>query len=457
MFVEKNPQMMPPHNTEAERAVLDLILMHANEGNNATFEKVAAIIQPSDFYHYAYQVVFEVMCKIVSRGGAPDHIAVGDELARMDLDKKVENAIYDLGGVTRTKKSILYYAKTIKEMSLCRSMEQNHADVVALAHQGKYDEAQELVAKFAYEERLRVDGDGLQPTRSLSAGFMARLDALHAHKRKITGVPTGFRDLDRMTGGLQKSDLIVLAARPGIGKSSMAASIARHAALAHAKTIALFSLEMSKEQVYQRFIAMGAEVDQQHLRTGWIEDDEWERIIEEMQRLDEASIYIDDTAGITCLEMRQRLRDLAIMGQPPDLIIVDYLQLMRPQNSEKKENRVQAIGEISGDLKGLARELNVPVLALAQLSRAVESRQSKVPQLSDLRESGAIENDADIVMFIYRDEVYNPDSERRGQADIIVAKHRNGPDGEVVVCFKKSHTAFEDIERAEPEEDTEDE
>src|SRR5437667_9441742 len=275
---------------------------------------------------------------------------------------------------------------------------------------------------------------------------MNKLDQLHEHRGTIGGVPTGFTDLDRLTGGLQKSDLIILASRPGIGKTSLALSLAHNAALKYYTSIAVFSLEMSKDQLAQRLLSMDAGIDQQRLRTGRIEEDEWDRIVYAMDTLSESNIWIDDTAGISTMEMRSKARRLQA-EHGIDLIIVDYLQLMQATiGGKRNENRVQEISEISRSLKGLARELNIPVLALAQLSRAVESRQSKVPQLSDLRESGSIEQDSDIVMFIYRDDVYNPETERKNIADIIVAKHRNGTVGTIMPYFEVSKDRVHDLE-----------
>jgi replicative DNA helicase len=286
----------------------------------------------------------------------------------------------------------------------------------------------------------------------LLSDYMEKLDQLHERRGTIVGVPTGFTDLDRLTGGLQRSDLIILAARPAVGKTSLSLSLAHNVALKYQHSVAIFSLEMSKEQLVQRFLSMEAGIDQHRLRTGWIEDDEWERIMYAMSQLSQANIWIDDTPGISTVEMRSKARRL-LAEHGIDLIIVDYLQLMQSEiGGRRNENRVQEVSEISRNLKGLARELNIPVLALAQLSRTVESRQSKVPQLSDLRESGSIEQDADIVMFIYRDDVYNPDSERKNIADIIVAKHRNGPVGEVSLYFQASQTRFHDLEVSPPAE-----
>jgi replicative DNA helicase len=288
--------------------------------------------------------------------------------------------------------------------------------------------------------------------RDVLTAFLERLEQLSQQRGTLSGVPTGFADLDRLLGGLQRSDLVILAARPAVGKSACALSIAHNAAVRHQRRVGIFSLEMSQEQMVQRLVSMDARIDQQRLRTGWIEDNEWERIVEAMGTLSEVTILIDDTAGISALQLRSKARQWVAEYGELDLIIVDYLQLMRAGDGTMKrsDNRVQIVDEIATELKGLARELNIPVLALAQLSRAVEQRHSKVPQLSDLRESGAIENTADVVMFIYRDEIYNPETDRRNQADIIVAKHRNGPVGEVVLYFERSQTRFRDLEVSPP-------
>jgi replicative DNA helicase len=284
---------------------------------------------------------------------------------------------------------------------------------------------------------------------------MIKLDQLHLRRGKVVGVPSGLTDLDRLLGGFQKSDLIIIAARPAVGKTSLCLTVGRNAAKA-GKGVAVFSLEMSKEQLIQRLVSMEGGIDQQRLRTGWIEDEEWERIAIATETLSALPLYIDDTPAITCAEIRSKVRRLISSGVQIDMIIVDYLQLMRAfagTANQRTDNRVQEVSEISRQLKGLARELDIPVIALAQLSRAVESRQSKIPQLSDLRESGSIEQDSDVVMFIYRDDVYNPDTDRPNQADIIVAKHRNGPVGDVSVFFRKSHTEFRDLEVSPPSDE----
>jgi replicative DNA helicase len=275
---------------------------------------------------------------------------------------------------------------------------------------------------------------------------MDRLDSLYTRRSGLIGTPTGFSDLDRLLGGLQRSDLIILAARPAVGKTSFALSLAYNAAVRYQCKIGIFSLEMSIDQLVQRLISMEAGVDQQRLRSGRVEDDEWDHVVRAANIFSAVTILLDETASLTTSQLRSKARQWISEADGLDLIIVDYLQLMQSEaGAGRSDNRVQVIDEISRQLKVLARELNVPILALAQLSRAVETRQSKVPQLSDLRESGSLEQNADIVMFIYRDEVYNPETERKGLADIIVAKHRNGPTGEVCLYFNRSQTRFQDM------------
>jgi replicative DNA helicase len=346
-----------------------------------------------------------------------------------------------------------FYGRIVERTAVLRRLIHAAGQIAAVAYEEAdanlaLDKAEQLI--FAISQRhARADFAAL---RDILSDYMEKLDQLHERRGSIVGVPTGFTDLDRLTGGLQKSDLIILAARPAMGKTSLALSLAHNSAIKHKQSIAIFSLEMSKEQLVQRILSMDAGVDQQRLRTGWIEDEEWERIIYSMGTLSEANIWIEDTAGISTTEMRSKARRLQA-EHGIDMIIVDYLQLMQSNtNGVRNKNREQEISEISRNLKGLARELNIPVLALAQLSRAVESRQSKVPQLSDLRESGSIEQDSDIVMFIYRDDVYNPDTERKNIADIIIAKHRNGPVGEISLYFQASQTRFRDLEATPPAE-----
>jgi replicative DNA helicase len=302
------------------------------------------------------------------------------------------------------------------------------------------DKAEQIL--FAITQR--INNQDFTSLRDILETYFDRMELVHEHKGTIVGVPSGFHDLDELTGGLQKSDLVIVAARPATGKTSFALSDAHNAARA-GKTVGVFSLEMSSEQIVQRLLSIESGVDMQRLRLGYLNDAEWQRLSDAFGRLAEAPIYIDDSAALSVMELRSRARRLqAEVGV--DLLMVDYLQLMQGRRAGGSDNRVQEVSEITRGLKQLARELDAPVIALSQLSRAVESRQSHVPMLSDLRESGSIEQDADIVMFIYREELYNPETERKGIAEIHVAKHRNGPTGVVPLRFFPETTRFADLE-----------
>jgi len=434
-----------PQNIEAECGVLGSIIIDPE-----AIVQIADFLHPEDFYRDAHRTIYEVIMQLYEEHEPADFITICDELERRNKLEGVGGASYITSLINQvpTSGNVEYYGHIVERNAILRRLIHAAGQIAAIA----YEEADAEVALDKAEQLIFNISQGHARTdfsllRDILSDYMNKLDQLHERRGTIVGVPTGFTDLDRLTGGLQKSDLIILAARPAVGKTSLALSLAHNSAVKHQRSIAVFSLEMSKEQLVQRLLSMDAGVDQQRLRTGWIEDDEWDRIVFAMGTLSEANIWIDDTAGISSVEMRSKARRLQA-ERGIDLIIVDYLQLMQSVSSggKRNENRVQEISEISRNLKGLARELNVPVLALAQLSRAVESRQSKVPQLSDLRESGSIEQDADIVMFIYRDDVYNPESERKNIADIIIAKHRNGPVGEVSLYFQASQTRFHDLE-----------
>lgn len=584
-----------PQNIEAECGVLGSIIIDPE-----AIVQVADFLQAEDFYRDAHRTIYEVILQLYEQHEPADFITICDELERRNRLQDIGGASYVTSLINQvpTSGNVEPYGRIVERTALLRRLIHAAGQIAAVAYEegdaeAALDKAEQLIFNIS-QRHARADFSAL---RDLLSDYMAKLDQLHERRGTIVGVPTGFTDLDHLTGGLQRSDLIILAARPAVGKTSFALSLAHNAAVKHQQSVAVFSLEMSKDQLVQRLLSMDASIDQQRLRTGWIEDDEWERIITAMETLSEANIWIDDTAGISTMEMRSKARRLQ-SERGIDLIIVDYLQLMQSTTGGKRnENRVQEISEISRNLKGLARELNVPLMALAQLSRAVESRQSKVPQLSDLRESGcltgetpiyrpdlgvyqpieqlvgqqgshvlafntktqqlerrlvtnafatgyksvfkmitrlgytiratanhrfltkqgwqrldklacheatlivdplthqttakscaywdeilsiepdgeaevydltvdelhnfvagdivvhnSIEQDADIVMFIYRDDVYNPDSERKNIADIIVAKHRNGPVGEVSLYFQASQTRFRDLEATPPAE-----
>jgi len=439
-----------PQNIEAECGVLGSVIIDPE-----AIVQLADFLSAEDFYRDAHRTIYEVILQLYEEHEPADFITICDELERRNKLEDVGGASYITSLINQvpTSGNVEYYGRIVERTAILRRLIHAAGQIAAIAYEEAdadvaLDKAEQLI--FAIGQRhSRSDFSHL---RDLLSEYMHKLEQLHEHRGNIVGVPTGFADLDRLTGGLQKSDLVVLASRPGIGKTSLALSLAHNAAVQYRNSMAIFSLEMSKEQLVQRLLSMDASIDQQRLRTGWIEDDDWERIVYAMGTLSEANIWIDDTASISPMEMRSKARRLQA-EHSVDLIIVDYLQLMQSSvGGKRNENRVQEISEISRNLKGLARELNVPVLALAQLSRAVESRSSKVPQLSDLRESGSIEQDSDIVMFIYRDDVYNPESERKNIADIIVAKHRNGPVGQLSLYFQANQTRFRDLELNPPAE-----
>src|SRR2546425_8481927 len=448
--VKDTVEKLLPQNIEAECGVLGSIIIDPE-----AIVQVSDFLHPDDFYRDTHRTIYEVIIQLYEEQEPADFITICDELERRNKLEEVGGASYITSLINQvpTSGNVEFYGRIVERNAILRRLIEAAGQIAAVAYQEEdadvaLDKAEQLIFNIS-QRHARSDFSLL---RDILSEYMNKLDQLHERRGTIVGVPTGFADLDHLTGGLQKSDLIILAARPAVGKSSMALTMAHNTAVKHQRSVAIFSLEMSKEQLVQRLLSMDASIDQQRLRTGWIEDDDWERIVYAMGTLSEANIWIDDTASISPMEMRSKARRLQA-EHSVDLIIVDYLQLMQSSvGGKRNENRVQEISEISRNLKGLARELNVPVLALAQLSRAVESRSSKVPQLSDLRESGSIEQDSDIVMFIYRDDVYNPESERKNIADIIVAKHRNGPVGQISLYFQANQTRFRDLELNPPAE-----
>src|SRR5258706_508409 len=442
--VKDTVEKLLPQNIEAECGVLGSIIIDPE-----AIVQVSDFLHTDDFYRDAHHTIYEVILQLYEEHEPADFITICDELERRNKLEEVGGASYITSLINQvpTSGNVEFYGRIVERTAILRRLIHAAGQIAAIAYEeGDADIALDRAEQLIFQISQRHARSDFSHMRDILAEYMNKLDQLHEHHGSIVGVATGFTDLDRLTGGLQESDLIVLASRPGVGKTSLAMSLAHNAAIKHQSSIAVFSLEMSKEQLVQRLLSMDASIEQQHLRTGWIDEDDWDRIVYAMDTLSEANIWIDDTSSISTMEMRSKARRLQA-EHGVDLIIVDYLQLMLATiGGKRNENRVQEISEISRSLKGLARELNVPILALAQLSRAVESRQSKVPQLSDLRESGSIEQDSDIVMFIYRDDVYNPESERKNIADIIIAKHRNGPVGEISLFFQASQTRFRDLE-----------
>ncbi len=437
-----------PHNLEAERGVLGSIIIDPE-----AVVLVADFLSSEDFYRDAHRTLYGIIMQLYNQRTAADFITICDALEQQNKLEDVGGAGYisSLINQVPTSGNAVYYGRIVSRTALLRRLIEAGGRIVAQAYEDSEEDAAltlERAEQLIFEINQRYSSSSTTASHvcELLAAYMDRLDQLHEHRGMIQGVPTGFADLDRLLGGLQRSDLILLAGRPGLGKTGLALSIAYQAASRHRRRVGIFSLEMSKEQLIQRFLAIGSGVDQQRLRTGWIEDHEWERVAAAMGTLSEADIWIDDTSTISTIQLRSKARRW-MLEHGLDLIVVDYLQLMQASSSDgrKQENRVQEVSAISRALKGLARELAIPVLALAQLSRAVENRASKVPQLSDLRESGSLEADSDVVLFIYRDDAYNPASGRPNTADIIIAKHRNGPVGEVCLAFDKPQARFRDM------------
>lgn len=434
---------LPPHNLEAEQSVLGSLLIDRD-----AIIRIASYVKPGDFYRSANGTIYEAILALYNRREPTDLITLVDELrrnGRLD-DAGGETYLTELIASVPTAVHVEYYGRIVERTATLRRLIGAGSEVVTFG----YDEALELEEALDKSEQAIFAVAQRRQTRDFrSIGevleeYFDRLDTLHQNKGTIVGVPTGFADLDKITGGLQNSDLIIIAARPAVGKSALGLGMAYNAAVRHGKTVGLFVLEMSAEQIVQRMLSMETGIDSHRLRLGYIDDSEWASVTRAFGRLAEANIFIDDSASVSLMDVRSKSRRLHA-ERGVDMIIIDYLQLMSA-SAGRGDNRVQEISQISRGLKGLARELNVPVVALAQLSRAVETRQSHVPMLSDLRESGSIEQDADIVMFIYREDTYDPTTERKGIADLIIAKHRNGPVGTVHLRFFDRTARFADLE-----------
>ena len=436
------PDKLQPHNIEAEEAVLGSLLIDQD-----AIIRVASFLQPSDFYLERHAWIFEAIVELYERREPADLVTLTDELERQNRLTEAGGPVFLTSLINRTPTSIHveYYARIVERTAVLRRLIDAAGQIARLAYEDTedvdevVDRAEEII--FGVSAR-RVDRE-LRPISQVLDKYYDRIEYLYRHRGEMIGIPTGLADLDKLLGGLQRSDMIVLAGRPGMGKTSLGLSVALQAARRWQKRVAIFSLEMSDEQLVQRLISAETGIDSQRLRMGEIREDEWSTFIQATSLLSNTSIFIDDTPAISAFELRTKARRLhAEHGL--DLLILDYLQLMR--GDFRSENRQQEISFISRAIKGLARELNIPILALSQLSRQVESRHDKRPMLSDLRESGSIEQDADVVMFVYRDDVYNPDTEFPNIAEIIVGKHRSGPTGVFSVYFKRHLAQFVDLE-----------
>ena len=428
-----------PHNLEAEKCVLGAVLIH-----NEAFNQAAELIDSRDFFRDAHRRIFDKMVGLSERSEVIDLVTLKDELGRSgDLDEVGGPAyIAALVDGVPSSTNVEHYARIVKEKSTLRSLIHSANRILTTAYEAEadadlqLDDAEKAIFEIA-EDRIR---SGFVPLRDLVQGSFDAIEKLQQHKGLLTGVPSGFADLDALTSGLQGSDLIIIASRPSMGKTSLALNIAQHIGTKTNMTVGLFSLEMSKEQLFMRMLTSEARIDAHRFRTGFLSEQDYDKLSRALGTLADARVFIDDTAAVGVLEMRAKARRL-MAEHGLHLLIVDYIQLM--QGRGRFENRTQELASISRSLKGLAKELNVPIVTLSQLSRAPESRSDHRPQLSDLRESGALEQDADVVIFIYREDQYDPTPENENTAELIIGKQRNGPTGVVKLAFLKELTRFE--------------
>jgi replicative DNA helicase len=439
---------VPPHSLEAEQSVLGGLLL-----DNAAADKIGDILFAADFYNDAHRSVFEAIMNLIADNKPADVVTVAEALGSLKKLDYIGGLAY-LGALVEnvpTAANIRRYGEIVHDRAVLRRLVTAGGEIVEAAYAPMGRSVREILDHaetrvFEIAEQGARGQQGFQDISPVLHQVIERIELLYARENKsdVTGVPTGFTDLDRMTSGLQEGDLIVIAGRPSMGKTALALNIAEHVALSFKLPVAIFSMEMGATQLAMRLLGSVGRLDQHKLRTGQINEDDWGRLSEALGRLSEAKMHIDETPALNALELRARARRLARQyGGKLGAIVVDYLQLM--QAVAQGENRATEISEISRSLKALAKELKVPVLALSQLNRGVEQRPDKRPMMADLRESGAIEQDADVIFFIYRDEVYNPDSQNKGVAEIIIGKQRNGPIGKIELRFFGEYTRFDNL------------
>ncbi|HUF21234.1 MAG TPA: replicative DNA helicase [Burkholderiales bacterium] len=435
---------LPPHSVEAEQSVLGGLLL-----DNSAWERIADLLGESDFYRADHRVIYRHISKLVEASRPADVITVSESMESTRELETVGGLAY-LGALaqnTPSSANIRRYAEIVRERAIMRKLAETATEIADSAYNPMGREAPQLLDEaesriFSISEEGSRGRQGFLDMPPLLTQVVERIDLLYNRDNPsdVTGVPTGFTDLDRMTSGLQPGDLVIVAGRPSMGKTALALNIAEHVALEAGLPVGVFSMEMSATQLVMRMLGAVGKLDQHKVRTGRLADEDWRRLTDAVGKLNEAPIQIDETAALNALELRARARRLHRHFGKLGLIVVDYLQLMSAASSG--ENRATEISEISRSLKALAKELNVPVMALSQLNRSLEQRPNKRPVMSDLRESGAIEQDADLILFIYRDEVYNPDTADKGRAEVIIGKQRNGPIGTVMLTFQGEFTRF---------------
>lgn len=435
---------VPPHSIEAEQSVIGAMIL-----DNENIAVVENILRGEDFYHRQYGMIFDAMVELYEEGRPVDLLTLEDRLKTKDVPPEVSSMSYigELVAGVSYAANAKYYAEIVAEKAVLRRLIRANEEIANACYAGK-DSVENILAETEKTIFHILNGrrnDDFVPIQEVALSALERIHKASKSKNPVTGIPTGFTDLDYRTAGMQPSDLVLIAARPSMGKTAFVLNIAQYVAFKREMCVAIFSLEMSKEQLVNRLFAMESRVDSQAIRTGNLTDDDWDKLVEGVNTVGRSKLIIDDTPGISISEMRTKCRKYKLeFGLK--MIIIDYLQLMSG-SGRKSDNRQQEISEISRSLKALARELEVPVLALSQLSRAVESRNDKRPMLSDLRESGAIEQDADVVMFLYRDDYYNKDSASQNIAEVIVAKQRNGPIGTVELVWLPQYTKFVNMKK----------
>ncbi len=440
---------LPPQHIEAEQSILGGILIE-----NDAINRVVEILAPDDFYRDAHRTIFEALIVLSEKDQPADLITLTAELQKKEQLDSVGGTSYiaSLIDAVPTAANIEYYARIVKEKAVLRKLITTSTEIITRSY--AYSDDVESLLDEAEQQLFQISRDRVRPSfypiRTVVKDSFRTLERLFEKKELVTGVPSGFKDLDRLTAGFQPSDLIIVAGRPSMGKTAFCLNIAQHAAIKKKIPVGIFSLEMSKEQLGIRMLCSEANVEGTRLRTGFLSESDWPKLTLAAGNLSEAPIYIDDTAALTALEMRAKTRRLRA-EHDLGMVVIDYLQLMKGR--ARVENRQQEISEISRSLKALAKEINIPVIAVSQLSRKTEERTGNRPQLSDLRESGAIEQDADLILFIYRDEVYNkdPDNPNRGKAEVIIGKQRNGPIDKIELQFEDKFTAFRELYRGVPD------
>lgn len=431
-----------PHNLEAELAVIGSMIMYRD-----AIVTASEVITGEDFYNKQYGIVFDTMVELNNIGAPVDLVTLQNKLKEKDVPPEVSalEFVKELGTAEFTSTNVREYAKIVSEKAMLRRLIKLNEEIANTCYAGKesMEDILEDTEKRVFQLVQRRTTDNFVPVRQIVANALEKIEKASRNKGSVTGIPTGFIDLDYRTAGMQPSDLILVAARPSMGKTAFELNLAEYMAFKKNLTVALFSLEMSKEQLINRMFSLESKVDAQKLRTGQLNDQEWEQLIESAGQMGKSNLIIDDTPGISISELRSKCRKYKLEHNLA-IVMIDYLQLM--SGSGKTESRQQEISDISRALKSLARELNIPVIALSQLSRAVERRDDRRPMLSDLRESGAIEQDADVVMFLYRDDYYNKDTKDKGISEVIIAKQRNGPIGTVKLAWLPEYTKFANLD-----------